>query len=63
MDSHALASSSSPVLPAALPGWAVPRGGAAFAAGVALKSLDDLVRAAPAWAIRHGHEDWIGDSF
>ncbi len=56
MDSHALAPSSSPVLPAALPGWAVPRGGAAdaadaaFAAGIALKSLDDLVRAAPVWA-------------
>lgn len=39
-----------------LPGWAVPRAyintdlDAAFAAGIALKSLDDLVRAAPAWS-------------
>ena len=41
---------------AALPGWTLPRGrepdeiAAAFAAGIALKSLDDLVRSAPAWA-------------
>lgn len=41
---------------AALPGWALPRGrepndlSAAFAAGIALKSLDDLVRSAPVWA-------------
>jgi len=47
---------ASPVLPAALPGWTLPRGrepddlAAAFAAGIALKSLDDLVRSAPAWA-------------
>ncbi|QRI62550.1 DUF1403 family protein [Shinella sp. PSBB067] len=39
-----------------IPGWALPRGrepgdlDAAFAAGIALKSLDDLVRAAPIWA-------------
>jgi len=39
-----------------IPGWARPRGrepedlDAAFAAGIALKSLDDLVRAAPIWA-------------
>lgn len=42
-----------------LPGWALPRGrdlsnvsegDAAFAAGIALKSLDDLVRSEPAWA-------------
>jgi hypothetical protein len=39
-----------------LPAWVLPRGGnldeadAAFAAGIALKSLDDLVRAQPAWA-------------
>ncbi|MDI6029015.1 DUF1403 family protein [Corticibacterium sp. UT-5YL-CI-8] len=38
-----------------LPGWALARGSdlteaaAAFAAGIALKSLDDLVRAAPPW--------------
>ncbi|MGX5721444.1 DUF1403 family protein [Shinella zoogloeoides] len=42
-------------LTAALPGWALPRGrepdalAAAFAAGIALKSLDDLVRSAPVW--------------
>lgn len=47
---------ASPVLPAALPGWTLPRGrepdelAAAFSAGIALKSLDDLVRAAPIWA-------------
>ncbi|MFC6447958.1 DUF1403 family protein [Shinella zoogloeoides] len=39
-----------------IPGWALPRGrepenlDAAFSAGIALKSLDDLVRAAPIWA-------------
>ena len=39
-----------------LPGWAVLRGSpvseadTAFAAGIALKSLDDLVHSAPAWA-------------
>jgi hypothetical protein len=42
--------------PPAIPGWAVPRGTvasateAAFLAGAALSSLDNLVRAAPAWA-------------
>ena len=44
------------VTPAPLPGWALARGRetgeleAAFAAGVALKALDDIVRAAPVWA-------------
>ncbi|MBP1884972.1 hypothetical protein J2Z50_003262 [Ensifer mexicanus] len=39
-----------------IPGWALPRGrepdeaAAAFAAGIALKSLDDLVRSEPGWA-------------
>jgi len=39
-----------------IPHWALPRGrvpgdaDAAFAAGIALKSLDDLVRSQPAWA-------------
>ncbi|AVA23657.1 hypothetical protein NXC24_PA00009 (plasmid) [Rhizobium sp. NXC24] len=39
-----------------LPGWTLPRGrdpseaDAAFAAGIALKSLDDLVRTDPVWA-------------
>ncbi|WP_411969690.1 DUF1403 family protein [Rhizobium sp. 3T7] len=42
--------------PAHLPGWALPRGrspseaDAAFAAGIALKSLDDLVGSDPVWA-------------
>ncbi|NEI06582.1 DUF1403 family protein [Rhizobium leguminosarum] len=42
--------------PPRLPEWAVSRGreltdaDAAFAAGIALKSLDDLVRSEPAWA-------------
>jgi hypothetical protein len=44
------------VLPTTLPGWTLPRGSepdeiaATFAAGIALKSLDDLVRSAPVWA-------------
>ncbi|MCX8997500.1 DUF1403 family protein [Rhizobiaceae bacterium BDR2-2] len=39
-----------------LPGWTLPRGrepgelDAAFAAGIALKSLDDLVRSEPVWS-------------
>lgn len=42
--------------PSQLPAWASPRGrelteaDAAFAAGIALKSLDDLVRSEPVWA-------------
>lgn len=48
-----------PIAPAAvppLPAWVMPRGGdlgeadAAFTAGIALKSLDDLVRTEPDWA-------------
>ena len=56
MDSPVASPISCPALAAALPGWVLPRGGepdeiaAAFAAGVALKSLDDLVRSAPIWA-------------
>lgn len=56
MDSPVASPASSLVLPAALPGWTLPRGrepdeaSAAFAAGIALKSLDDLVRSAPIWA-------------
>jgi hypothetical protein len=56
MDSPVTPLVASPVLPPALPGWALPRGrepdeiAAAFAAGIALKSLDDLVRSAPIWA-------------
>ncbi len=56
MDSPVTPLVDSPVLLAVLPGWALPRGrepdeiAAAFAAGIALKSLDDLVRSAPVWA-------------
>lgn len=56
MDSPVTPLVSSPVLPAALPSWTLPRGrepdeiAAAFGAGIALKSLDDLVRSAPVWA-------------
>lgn len=56
MDSPATLPVSAPVLVPALPGWALPRGrepdelAATFAAGIALKSLDDLVRSVPVWA-------------
>ncbi|MBP1847626.1 hypothetical protein J2046_005910 [Rhizobium petrolearium] len=56
MDSPVTPLVASSVFPAALPGWTLPRGhepdalAAAFAAGIALKSLDDLVRSAPVWA-------------
>jgi len=56
MDSPVTPLVASSVLPAALPGWTLPRGrepdalAAAFAAGIALKSLDDLVRSTPVWA-------------
>ncbi|NSY99583.1 DUF1403 family protein [Agrobacterium tumefaciens] len=56
MDSLARTAASTPGPPAQLPGWTLPRGrdmteaDAAFAAGIALKSLDDLVRSAPVWA-------------
>ena len=56
MDSLSAAPSTPPVWPAKLPGWSLSRAraasdvDAAFAAGIALKSLDDLIRAAPAWA-------------
>jgi hypothetical protein len=56
MDSFAAAPSTPPVWPAKLPGWALSRGreasdvDAAFAAGIALKTLDDLVRSEPVWA-------------
>ncbi|MDX3977634.1 DUF1403 family protein [Shinella sp.] len=56
MDSPVTPLATSPMFPVTLPGWALPRGrepdvlAAAFAAGIALKSLDDLVRSAPAWA-------------
>lgn len=56
MDSHANAAVSSTLPPVRLPAWAHPRGrelteaDAAFAVGIALKSLDDLVRCEPIWA-------------
>ncbi len=56
MDSPADPPASPLTRPAALPGWTLPRRrepddlGAAFAAGIALKSFDDLVRSEPVWA-------------
>ena len=56
MDSSADSTASPLTRPSALPDWALPRGrqpddlDAAFAAGIALKSLDDLVSTAPVWA-------------
>jgi len=56
MDSLPLAPPSMPNPLFSLPGWSQPRGrnmteaDAAFAAGIALKSLDDLVRLDPVWA-------------
>ena len=55
MDSLAPAASTTSIWPQRLPAWAVSRGrdipecDAAFAAGIALKSLDDLIRADPLW--------------
>jgi len=55
MDSITIAQAPSPTWSAHLPGWAVARGrnvderDAVFAAGIALKSLDDLIRADPPW--------------
>jgi len=55
MDSITTVQIPSPTWSAHLPSWALPRGrdlteaDAAFAAGIALKSLDDLVRAEPTW--------------
>ncbi|MDZ7927693.1 MAG: DUF1403 family protein [Agrobacterium sp.] len=59
MDSRLRSPIAAPIAPAtvpSLPAWASARqhnlgeADAAFAAGIALKSLDDLVRAEPAWA-------------
>ena len=56
MESPVIPPASSVVHTAKMPGWALPRGrepdelAAAFAAGIALKSLDDLVRSTPDWA-------------
>ncbi len=55
MESITTAQISSPTWSAHLPGWTLARGrdideiDAAFAAGIALKSLDDLIRANPPW--------------
>lgn len=56
MDSLTAVATSTSFVPRPLPTWAAARGreltdaDAAFAAGIALKSLDDLVRAKPVWA-------------
>lgn len=56
MDSLGIAPVRTALPPANLPAWALPRGreltesDAAFVAGIALKSFDDLVRAEPVWA-------------
>ena len=56
MDSPVTSPGTAQTFTVALPGWSLPRGSepdefaAAFAAGIALKSLDDLVRSAPVWA-------------
>ncbi|SDH01959.1 Protein of unknown function [Sulfitobacter delicatus] len=56
MDSVRLTPALTAASAAHLPGWALARGRAAgeleaaFAAGIALKSLDDLVRIEPVWA-------------
>ncbi len=55
MDSFAPSAPTAPAWSPRVPGWARPRGrdinetDAAFAAGIALKSLDDLIRADPPW--------------
>jgi hypothetical protein len=55
MDSIATPHSPSPTWSSRRPGWALSRGrdpsdiDAAFVAGIALKSLDDLIRAEPPW--------------
>jgi hypothetical protein len=55
MDSFTTAAATAPTWPHRLPSWALARGrdiseaDAAFAAGIALKSLDDLTRADPPW--------------
>lgn len=55
MDSPVTPSPMTPTWPPRLPEWAVTRGrepnetDAAFVAGIALKSLDDLVRSKPVW--------------
>lgn len=56
MDSFATVPSKMPIWPPRLPDWALVRGrdhtevDVAFAAGIALKTLDDLLRCDPIWA-------------
>ncbi|AQZ53649.1 DUF1403 family protein [Martelella mediterranea] len=56
MDSYAAPPARTAATTAPLPAWTRPRGpqlseaDAAFSAGIALKSLDDLVRSEPVWA-------------
>ncbi|WP_432653361.1 DUF1403 family protein [Rhizobium leguminosarum] len=56
MDSFATVPSKTLIWPPRLPDWALVRGrdhtevDAAFAAGIALKTLDDLLRCGPVWA-------------
>ena len=56
MDSLATPHAKAAVTTTPMPGWARPRGSditegdTAFFAGIALKSLDDLVRSEPPWA-------------
>lgn len=55
MESLALSATTAPAWSPRMPAWALPRGrdinepDAAFSAGIALKSLDDLIRAEPSW--------------
>jgi hypothetical protein len=55
MDSFSTATEKLPTWSPRLPGWVLSRGGdisesdAAFAAGIGLKSLDDLIHADPPW--------------
>jgi hypothetical protein len=55
MDSFVLSAPTTSAWSPRVPGWALPRGrdihetDAAFAAGIALKSLDDLIRVDPPW--------------
>ena len=56
MDSPVASPVSAPTFTTTLPGWSLPPArdpdefAAVFAAGIALKSLDDLVHSAPVWA-------------
>ncbi|BCH62394.1 hypothetical protein RvVAR0630_pl05360 (plasmid) [Agrobacterium vitis] len=67
MDTLAPSASTTPTSSPHLPGWALPRGrdtsetDAAFAAGIALKSLDDLIRRpSMAWLLARSARSQIG---